>query len=339
MRRILLLFLFVVCAVLVIAHVRGAPPVKSAPPDAGTQDITARLQMQAKTIADGGIIQLPRAGILTDTITLSGRRSVAVLGGVNSAGSVLTWQGPADRPAFRILGCFEPRLEGFTLIARKDDHPLAEGIRFETSDRGTARRARLQRCVINGVNGGIGIAVRFMPGSGGNNLNSENLLLDCCFQNYGNCGLSIEHNQSKDTVVERCEFSGSGFGKCGYKGCASVYFRECNANENTFSDLWQTDADDRLAVDWWDSEGSARLLIVASDRPDVPGGFGLSGAKQEVSLRNIRFAGNGVAPDGAAILRYYPGIVSMDGVNSWKPHKVPLISRTVYPKGPDLVLK
>jgi hypothetical protein len=307
-------------------------------------DITTQLQSAVNAaVTPGAIVQIPDGNsFISDAITLSGKIGLTIRG-TNTYAAKLYWNGPADRPAFLAQGCYEPRFEEFSLYVNK---PLLEGVRFQTMLNSpaytTGQRARMRRVCINGANVPLNVCVRFAVGSAGDQGNAEDLIDDCLFMGYAYAGIEVDHQQCKNVTLFKTGMNGGGIGKYGIKSKGSVQIVGGGGGGNTAADIWITDADDRFSVDFYDSEGSSRFLIVATDNPAMPNGYGYSGASQPISLRNIRWTGSNVAPDGYAILRQLPGPLSIDGTYCWKQQTVKLWAHTNFPVGtqnlPDLEL-
>lgn len=270
----------------------------------GVTDDTASFQAAiassyGKTLViPSGICNISSTIVITGTIHILGAGSAA---DSSHAPTTLEWTGSNSTiPMIDLQGVRESTFEEF-LIESSNANPLDVGIRSQTITGRTATANIFRHIQMNGTGIGLHKGWQFIAGTGGNNNNDVNSFFDCKVSNYTKAAWSFEHTQSKGHNFYDCQFAGAGgqtlqYGVttalgAGNAGGSFAWFGG-GGYGNAEADFYLGSANDAILISGANIEFSGRLLETTN-----------SGSNSwPVTIQGVRFASDGLNPDGQAII-------------------------------------
>ncbi len=244
---------------------------------------------------------------ISNTLRVQNVNGIGILG--MGGKTRLSWNGPADRPLLLLQDVRQSRFADFT-VTSSPVTPLLEGVRMENASGGVWSPAfnQFENVTVDGTNtGGLDKGWQLALGTGGD-ANNDFHTFTSCFVNYATTAAwSLEATQEHCIQFFNCYAYGGERGvaaslnagsgghfqwRGGFIGSMSVTAFE-TGNTVGLPDV----------IEGLSCEGCARLLVTG----------GPSGAPLHIALRDIRFASNGLDPDGKVIIYKHPGVFEMSG--------------------------
>ena len=280
----------------------------------GKTDDTAGFQA-AISAAAKSTLSLPNGVcIISNSVAVTNTIHIVGDGGGSSsltAGTTLEWRGPASLPMLDLQGITDSVFEDF-LIESNATYPLAIGVRSITIAGKYANASKFHHLQINGTSaGGLGKGFAFVAGSGGDNNNDENTFEDVTVRNFAIAGWSFEHSQSKAHRLLNCRFYGTkaanSYGvttalTTSWSGGSFFWYGGFGYGSGE-ADFYLGGPDDAILISGGNFEGSARLLETV----------GASSNSFPITIEGVRWAGDGLAGDGKAIIYTQRGPLNLHG--------------------------
>ena len=246
----------------------------------------------------GKMLYMPDGGTckLNSTVTISNVIGLRIEGN----GVKFTWGGNSTTPMFLFQDARESSLRNFAVEA-STSQPLKTVVQMENGSGSTITPSnnRLEHGLIECVNGGCEVGVRFAQGAGGDNNNDFNVAEHVSINNVSLACVRIEHGQSKHNMFRHFNCQNNNIGSYVIQTIprGSFHCDECVGGYSTIADFYLSDATDGISITRGNFEGSKRLLETA----------GPSGAAFPIMITSTRWAGNQLHADGKAIIYKFRG--------------------------------